>query len=286
MRINKQYRAQIIPMLHAGIPVPQIYKQLKCNHHLVLKCARELGLVQKESLVPRYNWKEVQAYYDEGHNIQECLKHFGFTMSAWSHANERGKIKQDPSRQRNHPCRDDLRGRRFGKLQVIELDNSKLDKQRHWKCVCDCGESKIIRTSELIRGSHMSCGCYRSPKGEDSAVWTGHGEISGSLWSSIVHGSKVRNKKISFNITMEQAWDLFLKQDRKCAISGITLIMKGEKKKRNGTASLDRIDSSKGYEIDNIQWVHKDINVMKLDHTMDYFLSLVKIIYQYQSKTK
>ena len=45
---------------------------------------------------------------------------------------------------------------------------------------------------------------------------------------------------------------------------------------KNGytTASLDRIDSSKGYTKSNIQWVHKDINKMKSDFSMLRFLEL------------
>ena len=45
------------------------------------------------------------------------------------------------------------------------------------------------------------------------------------------------------------------------------------------TASVDRIDSSKGYIADNIQILHKDINVMKWDFTQDYFLHLCYLIY-------
>jgi hypothetical protein len=44
------------------------------------------------------------------------------------------------------------------------------------------------------------------------------------------------------------------------------------------TASLDRIDSSKGYCEDNVQWVHKDINRMKNTFDQDYFISLCKLI--------
>ena len=40
------------------------------------------------------------------------------------------------------------------------------------------------------------------------------------------------------------------------------------------TASLDRIDSTKGYSKDNIQWVHKDINCMKMDFSQQYFIDL------------
>lgn len=44
------------------------------------------------------------------------------------------------------------------------------------------------------------------------------------------------------------------------------------------TASLDRIDSSRGYEIDNIQWVHKDVNKMKMGLSQNEFIDICKII--------
>jgi hypothetical protein len=42
---------------------------------------------------------------------------------------------------------------------------------------------------------------------------------------------------------------------------------------RKATASLDRIDSSKGYTIENVQWVHAIINNMKWDMPQSEFLS-------------
>jgi hypothetical protein len=38
------------------------------------------------------------------------------------------------------------------------------------------------------------------------------------------------------------------------------------------TASLDRIDSSKGYIEGNLQWVHKDVNIMKMDLSQVEFI--------------
>jgi len=37
----------------------------------------------------------------------------------------------------------------------------------------------------------------------------------------------------------------------------------GSSKDDYGTASLDRINSVRGYEPDNVQWVHKTVNFMK-----------------------
>ena len=45
-----------------------------------------------------------------------------------------------------------------------------------------------------------------------------------------------------------------------------------------GTASLDRIDSSKGYVKGNVQWVHKDINKMKTDFEQSIFIKLCKSV--------
>jgi len=54
-------------------------------------------------------------------------------------------------------------GFRFGKLTVIERDNTKgpASKGRRvfWICMCDCGKIKSIRGHELSSGACKSCGC-------------------------------------------------------------------------------------------------------------------------------
>ena len=54
----------------------------------------------------------------------------------------------------------------------------------------------------------------------------------------------------------------------------------GKKTKHNYTctASLDRIDSSKGYILGNIQLVHRDVNRIKSDFEQDYFIKICKLI--------
>lgn len=44
------------------------------------------------------------------------------------------------------------------------------------------------------------------------------------------------------------------------------------------TASLDRIDSNRGYTQDNVQWVHKDVNKMKMDLNQQIFVELCRAI--------
>lgn len=92
--------------------------------------------------------------------------------------------------------------------------------------------------------------------------WKGYGGLSGKFWGSIKSSAIVRG--IPFNITVEDAWEQWLKQDGKCAYTGRTLdLCKLRKDFQKITASLDRIDSLKPYEKGNIQWVEKKINIMK-----------------------
>lgn len=81
---------------------------------------------------------------------------------------------------------------------------------------------------------------------------------------------------ILFDVTREQLDEVFQQQDKKCKYLGIDLYF--ETSKKRGTASLDRIDSKKGYTVDNIQWVHKDLNTIKWDLSHEQFVNICKTI--------
>jgi hypothetical protein len=93
-------------------------------------------------------------------------------------------------------------------------------------------------------------------------------------------------QKVWFKLTKKQAWNLFLKQQKKCALSdqpinfctGNGITERGWKGRLMHTASLDRIDPNKGYTIDNVQWIHKDINRMKNNFDENYFVNVCKHI--------
>lgn len=53
-------------------------------------------------------------------------------------------------------------GARFGKLTVIEQvekPSNSTATSRYWKCVCDCGNEKIVSGNMLAQGKTKSCGC-------------------------------------------------------------------------------------------------------------------------------
>ena len=58
---------------------------------------------------------------------------------------------------------ENLIGRRYGKLTVVELLNSDAQGQRRWLCRCDCGGKRIATTGNLNAGRTTNCGCKKSP---------------------------------------------------------------------------------------------------------------------------
>lgn len=145
-----------------------------------------------------------------------------------------------------------------------------------WDCLCACGNTKKIYGGNLRSGRVKSCGCQQYKVGQDNPGWRGFGEISFDFWGDILRGAEQRNLPVTLDI--EYIWDLFLAQGRCCALSGLSLTFPTKVRSGDGTASLDRIDSSKGYVPGNVQWVHKHINIMKRNHTDAYFIELCKAV--------
>lgn len=54
--------------------------------------------------------------------------------------------------------RQDLTGKHFGKLTVLEYDSE----QKKWKCQCDCGNLTYKNTGHLNAGTATSCGCKQN----------------------------------------------------------------------------------------------------------------------------
>lgn len=175
----------------------------------------------------------------------------------------------------------DITGKRFGKLVVLQRIPKKERSYggRWWLCQCDCGNTKETIYHSLISGATSSCGCSRI--GEGNPAWKGYKLISGSTWVQMKTSAEERG--LEFSITKEYIYDLFLKQNEKCVLSGEKLILD----ERSGkTASLDRIDSNKGYVEGNVQWVHKDLNTMKWDFSMDEFTNWCKKVANYLTNIK
>lgn len=187
---------------------------------------------------------------------------------------------------KNPQCTDCFRGifigKKQGKITVIErLDKVDKSGRPYWKYRCECGVEKVVLSATIFKTKNcFACREWKIPTSFNNKGFRGYGEISRTYWNSIYNGAIARN--IEFNVSIEYAWHLFLEQNRKCALSGEILIFHNRNDNRKiKTASLDRIDSSKGYQEENIQWVHKDINKIKWGLSQENFISLCEKVYKH-----
>jgi len=90
----------------------------------------------------------------------------------------------------SHPPLEDLTGRRFGLLTVLEYAG-KRDGMHCWRCRCDCGNEAVVGQTLLRSGKTKSCGCSGRPPMEDltgqqfgrlTVLGRAQGEHGGSLW--------------------------------------------------------------------------------------------------------
>ena len=169
----------------------------------------------------------------------------------------------------------DLTDQRYGKWTVLERDvitqRPPTNPNVYWWCECECGTRKSVMGMTLRNG--RSAGCRR--------CWE-HGHkhnFCSRLWHRIIRNAKLRG--IAVDLGEKTSAKAFLydllhnKQQGRCALSRVQISIANTQQGDmvgETTASLDRINSNKGYTRDNVQWVHKDINKMKQDLDQAVFI--------------
>lgn len=175
-------------------------------------------------------------------------------------------------------------GTKYGKWTVISdkiYRGGNQNRSSLFMVQCECGKKARRTAYTLEKGITQSCkSCNRTIKGNDPFI------------SSYLNRVKNRAKstKKEFNLTVKYVEELYLKQNKQCALSGECIEFLKSWKKNLGynnyqcTASLDRIDSSKGYIKGNVQWVHKEVNWMKNALDEARLLELCKKIISYSNR--
>lgn len=171
-----------------------------------------------------------------------------------------------------------LTGQKFGNLLVKEYIRTLRYKNggtyHIYNCECDCGNNFSVRSCNLKNGHSTRCSKCKSEHLHNK-------NVKGRIPSYIKAGAKNRAKRWGreYNIDDEFLYNLFLKQNMKCALSGVDLVFGLTASEcRKTTASIDRIDNSKGYTEDNVRWVHKKINLMRLDLTDKEFIEWCTLV--------
>jgi hypothetical protein len=135
-----------------------------------------------------------------------------------------------------------------------------------------CGvEQDYLRRNYAVHSFSLNkeCKTCSNRKTENS----GRGLYNG-VRLSWFHKCKIsaETRGIFWSLVVEDVWQKYVDQDGVCNLSGIPIGWSAIG--QSHTASIDRIDSAKGYTIDNIQLLHKDINMMKQAFQQEHFVAL------------
>lgn len=152
----------------------------------------------------------------------------------------------------------------------------------YYKVQCDCGHIYRTGHSTLSRKTKLpycpACFSIDKKAHKKNTMFSEH--ISQTVYGRIRHQANLRG--IEFNLTPQYLEELLVKQNFKCALSGlplnIALSFKTKEDYKKHTISLDRIDSSKPYEEGNVQWVDKRINIMKCNFSQEEFINYCKCV--------
>lgn len=161
-------------------------------------------------------------------------------------------------------------GQNFGDWTVTD-STVIVDHEAKVKCKCVCGTERYVSVLTLVRGISRRCAeCGNSTEshsGCKNGNWKGVGVIPGSYFTRLNGRGKLLTEQQKQHIS-----DIFIQQNGRCALTKLPISL------YDSTASLDRIDSSKGYVVGNVQWVHKDVNIMKNGYSLEYFVGVCKLV--------
>lgn len=152
-------------------------------------------------------------------------------------------------------------------------------KEGKWHKLCpQCHSVQTYGRLRFARDRDRKGQLCRTCKWDDRYTHLTQFEIPTSWFNKYRLGAKGRG--LEFSIVEQDVFEKLEKQGYKCALSGQDISFKTRRGKSH-RASIDRIDSSKGYIRDNIQIVAKELNMMKLDHSQADFIELCKKVAEY-----
>lgn len=179
------------------------------------------------------------------------------------------------------PAKMDLLGKKFGKLTVIGIAESKLypsGKHANWKCLCECGKTKEI-TALSLRAGTQTCGCLHKETVRQLGKNTSLG-IGVSAFNTLLASYKIgaRKRNVDFSLSKEEFSNLISKNCYYCGSIPASIY-----KKSTGNLiynGIDRIDNNLGYSLNNVVTCCVTCNYAKNKLTQSKFFEMIKNIYE------
>lgn len=152
----------------------------------------------------------------------------------------------------------DLTGQRFGRLIVIERSGTHVSPNGHttplWRCKCDCGNEAIVKSCNLYQHITLSCGCYH----KETFTHATHGRSRTRLYRIWCAMKDRCNRPGAINYKWYGGSGVKVCDEWSNSFTAFSEWAKSSGYKDDLT--IDRIDSSRGYEPNNCRWITREEN--------------------------
>lgn len=177
---------------------------------------------------------------------------------------------------------EDLVGRRFGRLLVVEQCEGRLRGMYTWRCKCDCGTTRIVPTSALNTGNTTSCGCL-TKENQRKAVALPVGEAA---FRRVVHSYKdaARKKGRVFELSRNDMRHLTKQNCYYCGAEPFTVKTEAHLNGSYVYNGVDRIDTAGGYTPDNVVACCRHCNMAKRAMTQGEFVEWARKLYNHWAR--
>ena len=98
-----------------------------------------------------------------------------------------------------------------------------------------------------------------------------HRGIRISWFNQFKAGAELRG--LIWDLSLDDLADLYEEQKQRCALTDLDIAFPLVGHPQKALASIDRIDSKKGYTKDNVQLVTRQVNMMKQAYDQDMFIA-------------
>jgi hypothetical protein len=181
------------------------------------------------------------------------------------------------------PLLKEYAGQIFGGYKIISFSHYSYDKSgnkshQHWNVECIYCKNMYVRQKQKVVEGKLGCkNCKGNQQsGNKSVHWKGGEHVPGFFVAKIKKAAVRKTRTLEFDLSFDYLDNLWISQQGRCAYTDEKLWF--GRSKVSGNASLDRIDSAFGYIEGNVQFVHKDVNIMKWDLSEERFLEICKKI--------